>query len=111
MIEVRRRFAAPPEQVFDAWTLPEVLTEWWSARRARRVEPGHPVCMVAPMTRTSFVGIWSAMTAAMMLPSALPALVRRRGRCAAVAAVEYLAVWIAVGLIPTASTASCAAQG
>jgi uncharacterized protein YndB with AHSA1/START domain len=31
MIEVRRRFAATPEQVFDAWTLPEVLTEWWAA--------------------------------------------------------------------------------
>jgi len=50
------------------------------------------------MTLTSFVGMWSAMTAAMMLPSALPALVRGRGRGAAVAALEYLAVWIAVGL-------------
>ena len=50
------------------------------------------------MAIPSFVVMWSAMSAAMMLPSALPALVRGRGRGAAVAAVEYLAVWIAVGL-------------
>ena len=36
MIEVRRRFAATPEQVFDAWTLPEVLTEWWAAGPSHR---------------------------------------------------------------------------
>jgi predicted metal-binding membrane protein len=54
--------------------------------------------MMAPMTLASFVGMWSAMTAAMMLPSAAPALVRGRGRGAVVAALEYLAVWIAVGL-------------
>ena len=36
MIEVQRRFAATPEQVFDAWTLPEVLTEWWSAGPSHR---------------------------------------------------------------------------
>ncbi|HEY4411706.1 MAG TPA: SRPBCC domain-containing protein [Gaiellaceae bacterium] len=36
MIEVRRRFAATPERVFDAWTLPEVLTEWWSAGPSHR---------------------------------------------------------------------------
>jgi uncharacterized protein YndB with AHSA1/START domain len=36
MIEVCRRFAAPPEQVFDAWTHPEVLTEWWSASPSHR---------------------------------------------------------------------------
>jgi len=53
---------------------------------------------MGPMALTSFVGMWSAMTAAMMLPSALPALVRGRGRGAVVAALEYLAVWIAVGL-------------
>jgi predicted metal-binding membrane protein len=62
------------------------------------MEPGHPVRMMAPMTLTSFVGMWSAMTAAMMLPSAVPALVRGRGRGAVVAALEYVAVWIAVGL-------------
>jgi predicted metal-binding membrane protein len=54
--------------------------------------------MMAPMKLTSFVGMWPAMTAAMMLPSAAPALVRGRGRGAVVAALEYLAVWIAVGL-------------
>ena len=36
MIEVRRRFAATPEQVFDAWTVPEALTEWWSASPSHR---------------------------------------------------------------------------
>lgn len=36
MIEVRRRFAATPERVFDAWTRPEVLTEWWSASPSHR---------------------------------------------------------------------------
>jgi len=36
MIEVRRRFAAAPERVFDAWTLPEVLAEWWSASPSHR---------------------------------------------------------------------------
>lgn len=36
MIEVRRRFAATPEQVFDAWTEPEVLHEWWSAGPSHR---------------------------------------------------------------------------
>ena len=54
--------------------------------------------MMGPMALTSFVGMWSAMTAAMMLPSALPALVRGRGRGAGIAMLEYLAVWIAVGL-------------
>ena len=54
--------------------------------------------MMAPMALTSFVGMWSAMAAAMMLPSAAPALVRGRGRSAPLAALEYLAVWIAVGL-------------
>jgi uncharacterized protein YndB with AHSA1/START domain len=36
MIEVRRRFASTPERVFDAWTQPEVLTEWWSAGASHR---------------------------------------------------------------------------
>jgi len=30
-VRVQRRFAAPRERVFDAWTDPEVLREWWSA--------------------------------------------------------------------------------
>jgi len=54
--------------------------------------------MTAPMTLASFVGMWSAMTAAMMLPSAAPALVRGRGRGAPLAALEYLAVWLVVGI-------------
>jgi uncharacterized protein YndB with AHSA1/START domain len=36
MIEVRRRFAGTPERVFDAWTEPEALAEWWSASPAHR---------------------------------------------------------------------------
>jgi predicted metal-binding membrane protein len=54
--------------------------------------------MTDPMALSSFVGMWSAMTAAMMLPSAAPALVRGSGRRAPAAALEYLAVWLVVGL-------------
>ncbi len=36
MIEVRRRFAATPAHVFDAWTQPDVLLEWWSASPSHR---------------------------------------------------------------------------
>jgi uncharacterized protein YndB with AHSA1/START domain len=31
MLQLQRRFDAPPERVFDAWTNPEVLRQWWSA--------------------------------------------------------------------------------
>jgi predicted metal-binding membrane protein len=54
--------------------------------------------MMGPMALPSFVSMWSAMTAAMMLPSAAPALVRGGGRRAPAAALEYLAVWLVVGL-------------
>jgi predicted metal-binding membrane protein len=54
--------------------------------------------MTGPMALSSFVAMWSAMTAAMMVPSALPALVRGRGRRAPVAVLEYLAVWLVAGL-------------
>jgi uncharacterized protein YndB with AHSA1/START domain len=30
-LEVEHRFAAPRDQVFDAWTNPEVLKRWWRA--------------------------------------------------------------------------------
>lgn len=30
-VQVQRRFAAPPERVFDAWTNADVLRDWWSA--------------------------------------------------------------------------------
>jgi uncharacterized protein YndB with AHSA1/START domain len=30
-LELSHRFAAPREQVFDAWTNPEVLKRWWAA--------------------------------------------------------------------------------
>ena len=31
VLRLQRRFEAPRERVFDAWTNPEVLREWWSA--------------------------------------------------------------------------------
>jgi uncharacterized protein YndB with AHSA1/START domain len=31
VLQVQRRFDAPRERVFDAWTNPDVLREWWSA--------------------------------------------------------------------------------
>jgi uncharacterized protein YndB with AHSA1/START domain len=30
-LRLERRFQAPPEAVFDAWTNPEVLRRWWAA--------------------------------------------------------------------------------
>ena len=36
MIEVQRRFAATPERVFDAWTVPAELCAWWSAGPSHR---------------------------------------------------------------------------
>jgi len=31
VLRLTRRFAASPERVFDAWTNPSVLHEWWAA--------------------------------------------------------------------------------
>jgi len=31
-LRVEREFEATPEEVFDAWTSPEVLARWWMAR-------------------------------------------------------------------------------
>src|SRR5215204_6352351 len=31
MLRVSRRFDAPRERVFDAWTNPDVLRSWWAA--------------------------------------------------------------------------------
>jgi uncharacterized protein YndB with AHSA1/START domain len=31
VLRLSRRFAAPPERVFDAWTSPAVLRDWWAA--------------------------------------------------------------------------------
>jgi uncharacterized protein YndB with AHSA1/START domain len=31
-LRLRRTFAATPEEVFDAWTNPEVLIRWWAAQ-------------------------------------------------------------------------------
>jgi uncharacterized protein YndB with AHSA1/START domain len=31
VLRLSRRFAAPPERVFDAWTDPAVLRDWWAA--------------------------------------------------------------------------------
>ncbi len=32
VFRLERTFGAPPEDVFDAWTNPEVLRRWWAAR-------------------------------------------------------------------------------
>jgi uncharacterized protein YndB with AHSA1/START domain len=31
VLRLERSFKAPPEEVFDAWTNPEVLRRWWAA--------------------------------------------------------------------------------
>ena len=31
VLRLNRRFAAPPERVFAAWTHPDVLRDWWAA--------------------------------------------------------------------------------
>lgn len=51
-----------------------------------------------------FVAVWVSMTAAMMLPGALPALVRRARAASSLLAapyfaVSYLGVWTVVGLV------------
>jgi len=33
-LRLERTFAATPEEVFDAWTSPEVLARWWAAQPA-----------------------------------------------------------------------------
>ena len=33
VLRLARHYAAPPERVFDAWTHPDVLREWWAADR------------------------------------------------------------------------------
>jgi len=57
---------------------------------------------------TFFAGTWTAMMAAMMLPSALPAILvspRRRAsvRASTAFAASYIAVWSAVGLVAFAA--------
>ena len=32
VLRLERTFAASPEEVFDAWTNPEVLKRWWASR-------------------------------------------------------------------------------
>jgi predicted metal-binding membrane protein len=51
-----------------------------------------------------FAGTWTVMMAAMMLPSALPAIARRRHAAASLLfAVSYVAVWAVVGIIAFAA--------
>jgi uncharacterized protein YndB with AHSA1/START domain len=35
VISMSRSFAAPPERIFEAWTLPEQITSWWDPTGAR----------------------------------------------------------------------------
>ncbi|HXP37190.1 MAG TPA: SRPBCC domain-containing protein [Solirubrobacteraceae bacterium] len=39
---IERSFAAPPEDVFDAWTNPQVLERWWTVQSSQ----GSPRCEV-----------------------------------------------------------------
>ena len=57
-----------------------------------------------------FAGTWSVMMAAMMLPSALPAIVsfadvvpRRRAAATSLFAMSYVAIWAVVGIIAFAA--------
>jgi predicted metal-binding membrane protein len=79
------------------------LAWWWTADRMDGMDRG-------PWTSLGaldwFLGIWIAMMAAMMLPSAIPAvtlyarLARDRTAVAPLAfAAGYLAVWVAAGLV------------
>ena len=39
-LQLEHRYAAPRDQVFDAWTNPEVLKRWWAAAlRGERRSP------------------------------------------------------------------------
>jgi predicted metal-binding membrane protein len=79
------------------------LSWWWTIDRMEGMDNG-------PWTDLGslgwFLGVWIVMTAAMMLPSAIPTvtlyagLARERSAAAAVVFVfGYLAVWAAVGLV------------
>jgi predicted metal-binding membrane protein len=79
------------------------LSWWWTLERMQGMDDG-------PWTSLGtlgwFLGLWIVMMAAMMLPSAIPAVALyvglARGRTAIAAlffASGYLAVWMAVGLV------------
>jgi predicted metal-binding membrane protein len=51
-----------------------------------------------------FAGTWTVMMAAMMLPSALPAIARgRRAAASSIFALSYVAVWAVVGIVAFAA--------
>ena len=33
-LTLTRRFAAPPEKVYEAWTVPQKMIQWWGASNA-----------------------------------------------------------------------------
>ena len=39
VLQMSRRFDAPRERVFDAWTNPDVLLDWWRAGPTGRPRP------------------------------------------------------------------------
>jgi len=51
-----------------------------------------------PGAAASFIGMWTPMMAAMMMPSLVPAIRRFRGRQAAIVGAGYALVWVLVGL-------------
>lgn len=83
-----------------------IVVAWVGLAVHLLADPGeHRASGPHAMTAPHHVGMWAAMSAAMMLPAALPALAhvgvnslrRRRGRAMALFAGVYLGVWLAFG--------------
>jgi predicted metal-binding membrane protein len=69
--------------------------------------------MDGPGSAASFLWLWIAMSAAMMLPSLVPAasLAAAVGRSAAAFVGAYAAVWVATGLLAYEAAAALAGAG
>jgi predicted metal-binding membrane protein len=83
-----------------------IVVAWIALAVHLLTDPGeHQASGPHAMTAPHHVGMWAAMSAAMMLPAALPALAhvginslrRRRRRAMALFAVVYLGIWLAFG--------------
>jgi len=83
-----------------------VVVAWIALAAHLLSDPGeHRASGPHAMTAPHHVGMWAAMSAAMMLPAAMPALAhvgvnslrRRRRRAMALFAVVYLGIWLAFG--------------
>jgi predicted metal-binding membrane protein len=83
------------------------LSWWWTSERMEGMDHGP---WTSPGNLGWFLGVWIVMMAAMMLPSAIPAVALyvglARGRTAVAALFftsGYLAVWAAIGLVAFAA--------